>query len=50
MFLLSFLGPFVFDRDLPMVFAHFLAISPRKCLKKFLLTSGLAFFVSFSLS
>ena len=26
-----------------MVFAYFLAISPRKCLKKILLMSGLAF-------
>ena len=34
MFLLSFLGPYVFDRDLPMVFAYFLAISPRKCFLK----------------
>ena len=27
-----------------MVFAYFLAISPRKCLKKILLMSGLVFF------
>ena len=30
-----FLGPCVFGVDLPMVFAYFLAISPRKCFKKF---------------
>ena len=30
-----FLGPCAFGVDLPMVFAYFLAISPRKCLKKF---------------
>ena len=30
-----FLGPCVFGMDLPMVFAYFLAISPRKRLKKF---------------
>ena len=43
MFSLSFLGPFVFDRDLPMVFAYFLAISPRKCFRKILFMSGLVF-------
>ena len=43
LFLLSFLGPYVFDRDLPMVFAYFLAISPRKCFRKILFMSGLVF-------
>ena len=38
-----FLGPCVFVMDLPMVFAYFLAISPRKCFKKILLMSGLVF-------
>ena len=38
-----FLSPCVFDRDLPMVFAHFLAISPRKCFRKILFMSGLVF-------
>ena len=32
-----------------MLFAYFLAISPRKCFKKILLTSGLVFFLSRSL-
>ena len=32
LFLLSFWALMFFDRDLPRVFAHFLAISPRKCL------------------
>ena len=43
-----FLGPCVFGVDLPMVFAYFLAISPRKCFQKILLMSGLVFCLVFS--
>ena len=43
LFLLSFWFLVCFGVDLPMVFAYFFAISPRKCIKEIILMSGLVF-------